>query len=74
MCSYLIKDLQIKEDPKSNTNIKYGESITLHVSAIGAEHYEWKHIRADGPLSLRHKGNNACEAKEECGKDSLLHI
>ena len=37
-------ELQITEQPQSNTSIKYGQAVTLSVSATGAENliYQWK--------------------------------
>ena len=42
-------ELQITEQPQSNTSIKYGQDITLSVSATGAENliYLWKKDRED---------------------------
>ena len=37
-------ELQITAQPQSNTSIKYGQAVTLSVSATGAENlvYQWK--------------------------------
>ena len=44
-----ITDLQIIEQPQSNTSIKYREPVTLTVSATGAESlsYHWKKDEED---------------------------
>ena len=41
---YARTELQITEQPQSNTSIKYGQAVTLSVSATGAENlvYLWK--------------------------------
>ena len=41
---YAWTELQIIEQPQSNTSIKYGQAVTLSVSATGAENlvYQWK--------------------------------
>lgn len=35
-------ELQITQEPQSKTGIMLGEEVTLSVSAVGAEHYEWQ--------------------------------
>ena len=41
---YARTELRITEQPQSNTSIKYGQAVTLSVSATGAENlvYLWK--------------------------------
>ena len=44
--NYLIPyaDLQITKQPQESSIVSYGESVTLHVSAVGSGHlrYKWK--------------------------------
>ena len=37
-------DIQISEHPQGNSEIKYGEDVTLSISAVGSGHlsYQWK--------------------------------
>ena len=55
MCLFIHKaDLQITQQPQSNTRIKYRETVALTVSATGAENlfYTWK---KDGTFISRNK-------------------